>query len=90
MPGFASIPVTLQTLFKKQQGGGGGSDPTPRRSRGNPRPCKGVDATPPHEFFWNGFRTAGRIALKFCIAYGASFAQLLAKKLTGSGQVTEL
>ena len=51
----------------------------------------GVDATPPpNEFFWNGFRTAGRIAPKFCIAYGASFAQLLAKKMTGSGQVTEL
>ena len=33
---------------------------------------------------------AGRIALKVCIAYGASFAQLLAKKLTESGQVTEL
>ena len=34
---------------------------------------------PPHEFFWNGRRTAGRIALKFCTAYEASFAQLLAK-----------
>ena len=28
----------------------------------------------------------GRIALKFCIAFGESFAQLLAKILTGSGQ----
>ena len=51
----------------------------------------GVGAPPPDEFFfWNGRRTAGRIALKFYIAYGASFAQLLAKKMTGSGQVTEL
>ena len=49
----------------------------------------GVDETP-HEFFWNGFRAAGRIALKFCTTYKASFAQLLGKKLTGSGQVTEL
>ena len=51
----------------------------------------GGDAIPPIEFFWNGRRTAGWIALEFCTAYGASFAQLLAKKyLTGSGQVTEL
>ena len=50
----------------------------------------GLDATP-HEFFWNDFRTAGRIALKICIAHGAFFAQLLEKKiLTGSGQVMEL
>ena len=35
----------------------------------------------PHEFFWNGRRTAGRIALKFCTAYKTSFAQLLAKKI---------
>ena len=49
----------------------------------------GVGAPPPLEYFWNGRRTAWRIALKFCIAYGAFFAQLLAKKLTGSGQVTE-
>ena len=41
---------------------------------------RGVDATPPpHEFFWNGRQTAWRIALKFCTAYGASFAQLLTK-----------
>ena len=33
----------------------------------------GADATS-HEFFRNGRRTARRIALKFCIAYGASFA----------------
>ena len=46
---------------------------------------------PPHEFFWNGHRTAGRIAMKFCIAYLTSFVQRLVKtKLTGSGQVTEL
>ena len=29
-------------------------------------------------FFYNDRRTGGRIALKFCIAYGASFAQLWA------------
>ena len=45
---------------------------------------------PPMRFLWNGRRTAGRIALKFCTAYGVSFAQLLEKNLTGSGQVTEL
>ena len=46
----------------------------------------------PHEFFWNGIRTAGRIALKFCTAYGAFFAQLLAKKIdrvrSGHGAMT--
>ena len=37
-------------------------------------------------------RTAGRwwIAMKFGKAYGASFAQLLAKSLTRSGHITEL
>ena len=47
----------------------------------NPRPHRGVggDATP-HDFFSNGRRTAVLITLKFCTAYGASFAQLLAKK----------
>ena len=50
----------------------------------------GVDATP-HEFFWNGFRTAERITLTFCIADGASFAQLLAKNdqvMLGHGAMT--
>ena len=47
----------------------------------------GGDATSPHEFMWNGRRTVGRIALKFCIHYGASLAQPLGKKITGSGQV---
>ena len=52
----------------------------------NPRPVRGgVDATP-HEFFWAGRHTVWRIVLKFSIAYGASFAQLLAKKIW-SGQV---
>ena len=56
----------------------------------NPRRCRGVGATP-HEFFWNGHRTAWRISLKFFLAYGASFSQLLAKKiLTRLGQVTKL
>ena len=33
MPSFASIPVTLQTLFKKRKRGGGGFAPLPKRSR---------------------------------------------------------
>ena len=55
----------------------------------NPRPHtgrEGGDATPLRVFS----EMVRRIALKFCTAYVASFAQLLAKKLTGSGQVTEL
>ena len=35
----------------------------------------GGSMQPPWVFFWYSLRTAGRIALKFCIAYGASFAQ---------------
>ena len=42
----------------------------------NPRPCRGGGDATPHEFFWNSFRTAWWIVLKFCIVYGASFAQL--------------
>ena len=54
----------------------------------NPRPVRGVDATPPppHEFFWAGRHTVWKIVLKFSIAYGASFAKLLVKKIW-SGQV---
>ena len=38
----------------------------------------GGDASP-HEFFWNGHRSARRIRLKFCISNGASsFTKLLA------------
>ena len=41
----------------------------------------GVDATPPWVFLnWTGRHTVWRIVLKFSIAYGASFAQLLVKK----------
>ena len=39
--------------------------------------------------FLNGLRTAGRIALIFCIVYWASFSNLLIKK-AGSDQVTEI
>ena len=46
----------------------------------------GVDATPPHEFFWAARQTVWSIMLKFSIAYGVSFAQLLVKKIW-SGQV---
>ena len=45
----------------------------------NPRPSRGVDAPP--EFFCDAPRTMRRIVLKFCIAYKASFAQLLVKKM---------
>ena len=40
----------------------------------------GVDATP-LEIFCDARRTMKRIVLKFCIAYGASVAQLLKKKI---------
>ena len=52
----------------------------------NPRPVRGGLMQPSHEFFWAGRRTVWRIVLKFSIAYGASFAQLLVKKIW-SGQV---
>ena len=39
----------------------------------------GVDATS-LRFFCDARRTMGRIVLKFCIAYEASFAQLLLRK----------
>ena len=57
----------------------------PRRRGG------GVMRPHPHEFFWNGFRTAGRPALNFCTAYEVSFAQLLAKNdrvRSGHGAMT--
>ena len=54
-----------------------------------PRQCRGVDTTP-MSFFWNDHRTAAEIALKFCMAYGATFQQLLVKKMSRSDQVTEL
>ena len=44
----------------------------------------------PREVIYNGRRSTQRLKLKFCIANGASFAQLLTKKVTGLGQVTEL
>ena len=44
----------------------------------NPRPGRGVDATP-LRFFCDAPQTMRRIVLKLCIAYGASFAQLLEK-----------
>ena len=57
----------------------------------NPRPVRGGWCNPPHEFFWAGRHTVWRIVLKFSIADGASFSQLLVKKkLVGSGQVTKL
>ena len=58
----------------------------------NPRPCRGGGLMqPPHEFFWAGRHTVWRIVLKFSIANGTSFAELLVKKnFVGSGQVTKL
>ena len=43
-----------------------------------------VDASNP---FWSGLRTAEQIMLKFCVAYVASIAELLQKKVIESGQV---
>ena len=48
----------------------------------NPRQWRGVDATPP----WVAHQTVWSIMLKFSIADGSSFAQLLVKK-NWSGQV---
>ena len=45
---------------------------------------------PPRNCFCDARRPMSRIVLKFCIAYEASCAQLLLKKMTGSYQVTEL
>ena len=42
------------------------------------------------EWLPNDWNDAGWTALKLYITYEASFEQLLAKELTGSGQVTEL
>ena len=55
----------------------------------NPRTCMGGGwCNPRWVFFWNGQQTAGRIALKFCMACGASFGQLLPKNhRVRSGQV---
>ena len=49
-------------------------------NRLNPRPDRGVDTTP-LRFFLGGRKTAARSAAKFSIAYGASFAHLLMKKI---------
>ena len=60
----------------------------------NPRPGRGggVDATPLLRFFCDAPRTMSRIVLKFCIAYGASFAQLLVnffdQVMSGDGAMT--
>ena len=47
----------------------------------NPRTPRGgvVSTPPPLRFFCDAPRTMRRIVLKFCTAYGASFAQLLVK-----------
>ena len=51
-----------------------------------------VDATLPEFFFCDARRNMKRIVLKFCIAYGASFVQLLVKKfdrvMSGHGVMT--
>ena len=58
----------------------------------NPRPGMGGRCDPP-EFFCDVPRTMRRIVLKFCTAYGTSFAQLLVKKefdrvMSGHGAMT--
>ena len=54
----------------------------------NPRQWRGGGGLmqPPMSFFCAGRYTVWSIVLKFCIAYGAYFAQLLVKK-NWSGQV---
>ena len=55
----------------------------------NPSPHRGGggDATP-HEFFWNGRRAAGRIALKFCTAHGASWQKKNDRVRSGHRAIT--
>ena len=58
----------------------------------NPRPCRGRGLMQPlMSSFRKGRRTARRMGLKFCIAYGSSFTKFWQKNVfTGSGQITEL
>ena len=50
----------------------------------------GSDRPPPLRFYRDSFRTGWRIGMRFGIGYGATFAHILVKKLTRSGQGTEL
>ena len=57
----------------------------------NPRPDRGVGVTPPLRFFADSEKKRRRVAPPgFGVPYGANLAQLLVKKMTRSGQVTEL
>ena len=56
----------------------------------NPRPGRGVNASATPQFFCDECQTISRIVLKFSIASGASFVQLLVKNIFGSCQVTKL
>ena len=58
----------------------------------NPRQYGGglVHPPPPLRFFADSEKTAARNAAGFWLPYGANLPQFLPKKLTGSGQVTEL
>ena len=51
----------------------------------------GVGATPPLRFLADSEKKRRRVAQPgFGLPYGANLPQFLAKKMTGSGQVTEL
>ena len=58
----------------------------------NPRPGRGGGSMRRLSFFCDARRTIRRIVLKFCTAYGESFAQLLVKKIdrvmSGHGAMT--
>ena len=47
----------------------------------NPRQCRGGGGASPHEFFLNGRRTAGRIALKFCVPFRHPLRNFWQKKM---------
>ena len=59
----------------------------PSGRRVNPRKCTGSDASLSMSFFYSR-QIAGRVALKICRAYVASFEQLGKEMLTGTDQTT--
>ena len=96
---FSKLSQKVRRVAKKNLRGGCTNPLPPLHGRGlrwdsrfNPRQWRGgLMQPPPHEFFWAARQTVWSIMLKFSIAYGASFAQLLVKKkLVRSGQVTKL
>ena len=84
--------ITFAIINPRPTGGGGRTIESPLSFFLNLRPGRGgVDATP-LRFSCYGRRTMRRIVLKFCIAYRATFAQLLVKSLdwvmSGHGAMT--